>query len=91
MTQMLTKIATHTDPEFYLFTTREEEESYWAEICPLCQERDCNDDCVIVAPNCEECPECYGMGRIKFTVNRGFPDAYFVITKCGICDGLGLI
>lgn len=87
---MLTKIATDT-PEFYLFTSRDEEMAYWDEICPLCHTRACNDDCVFVVSNAVECDDCRGLGRIKFIVRRGYPDAYSVITKCGICDGVGLV
>lgn len=88
---MITKIATHTEPEFFLFTSTEEEESYWLEICPCCNNRDCNDDCVFIVPGSHECPECYGKGRIRFMVRRNYPDAYFVITACGNCEGIGLV
>jgi DnaJ-class molecular chaperone len=88
---MITKIATHKEPEFYLFETTAEEESYWEEICSLCNNRDCNDDCIFITPGAVECEDCNGKGRLKFIVNRGYPDAYAIVTKCGMCDGLGLI
>lgn len=85
----LTKIATTDAPEFYLFETTTEELAYWEEICTYCEQRDCNEDCILIPANAVKCDDCNGQGRIKFTVNR--PDAYFVITKCGMCEGIGLV
>lgn len=86
---MLYKIATHKEPEYLEFEYYMEQEHYWAEICRVCHDKDCDGLCVILIPGRFECGDCWGEGRIKFLMNRNMPDEYYVITVCGMCEGLG--
>lgn len=89
---ILTKIATNKTVSFFLFDENQEEE-YFNEVCPLCQDADCNDNCIVPFPiNGIECYDCNGKGRLKFLVQPAdLGESYWVITACGICDGVGLL
>lgn len=89
---VLTKIATGKTPTFKLFSSLEEEKAYWLTVCAFCKDEDCNDDCIFTIANCVDCDSCNGKGRIKFLMrpeDKG--EAYWVITSCGMCDGIGLV
>lgn len=89
---VLTKIATKATPDFFIFAGGQEEE-YFSEICQFCFDEDCNDNCVVPFPvNGVECEHCNGQGRIKFLMKPADNgESYFVITLCGMCDGIGLV
>jgi hypothetical protein len=90
---LMTKITTHNVPEFKMFETMEEEEAYWDEICPICNNRDCNDDCIFMVAGLIDCDDCNGKGLIKFVHRPSGDDldAYYIITSCGMCNGIGLV
>lgn len=89
---ILTKVATGRTVNFFLFDENQEAE-YFNEVCSLCSDAECNDDCVIPFPvNGIECEDCNGTGRLKFLMQPADGgETYFVITQCGICDGIGLV
>lgn len=89
---MLTKVATGKTINFFLFNKGQEAE-YFSELCQFCYDEDCNDNCVIPFPvNAVECEDCNGLGRLKFYVQPADQgECYWVITLCGICDGIGLV
>lgn len=89
---VLTKIATRHAVDFQIFRTENEEMDYLNTLCPFCNSADCNDGCVFTVANAEDCDSCNGKGLIKFLMqpaDKG--ETYFVITECGMCDGIGLI
>lgn len=88
---MLTKIATGNTNHFTI--NAEQLDDYLYSLCTVCHDEDCNYDCQVPFPiNGEECIDCTGAGRLKFFVRpTDNGEAYWVITKCGMCDGIGLV
>lgn len=89
---MLTKVATGKTVDFFLFDEAQETE-YFNGVCAFCHDPECKDDCVIPFPiNGIECEDCNGEGRLKFLMQPAdCGESYFIITQCGVCDGIGIV
>lgn len=85
----LTKIATRSKVEFFLFGQGQERQ-YILSLCKGCKEENCN-NCPDTQPARVECDSCYGLGLISFKVKNPSDggESYKVITECGYCDGRG--